>query len=96
MTITTISNLTELLQEMHDQDYEDEALIKVATLFAVGKRICVYQNQDLGHHNLGHIVCCSWTEEDHPGEPVPQTWPWDTPEVTGLGWRYTLIGVLNP
>ncbi len=57
-----------------------------------GGRWAAFQNQDMGHHDLGRLAFlqygpgCSYP---HP----PQRYP-DTPAI-GLGWRYLHVGFVN-
>ena len=86
-------NITELLATMQEQDYEPEALTKVASLFATGERVLVYENRDLGHWHVGQVLVCGWgrDREDSP----PKTYPF---KIDGgeMNWRYALVEVLNP
>lgn len=64
-----------------------------------GDGTAVYENQDLGHHDLGHKVCMSYgswaaqLESETPPERLPDGL---MPHITGgINWRYQLLGVYS-
>ncbi len=52
-----------------------------------GDKIVVYQNQDLGHHDLGRLMFIPSKDAPELGSRGPDT------EACGMGWRYTLQAV---
>jgi hypothetical protein len=56
-----------------------------------GGNWAAYQNQDLGHYDLGHMRFLKYGPECTLKEP-PQRYP-DTSDC--IGWRYVLVGTVN-
>jgi len=84
--------LTEQGYEPHEQD---RAFALIGRWHARGDGAAIYENQDLGHPELGHIQIVSYGGPDSQLEtPTP---PERLPDIGGhINWRYTLTGVLPP
>jgi hypothetical protein len=56
-----------------------------------GDAVAIYQNEDLGHRDLGHVQLVSYGSPaaQLPGDAPPPT---TLPDIGGhIGWRYQLI-----
>lgn len=92
--MTTISygqaSIVALLGQHYEEDTPD-VIEQVNGWLVRGDGIAVYQNQDMGHPDVGHIMLASFgsdlalLETDTPPTTLP-----DTPQ--GINWRYQLIG----
>jgi hypothetical protein len=90
MTEYTTEALIALLSERYEPEDMAEIVGKLNAWLARGDGVAVYENHDLGHPELGRIVCLSFgsTGAVFEGEP-PSRMP-DLPQL--IGWRYQLVG----
>ena len=90
MTEYTAEALSALLGERYEPEDMPEIVGKLNAWLARGDGVAVYENHDLGHPELGRIVCLSFgSPESALGVEPPQRMP-DLPQL--IGWRYQLIG----
>lgn len=74
-----------------ERGYEEELIRGRFELWlGRGDVALIFQNNDMGHPELGHVFTMPWAAED----PLPPHGP-DNPS-TGLGWRYTTDFVVRP
>lgn len=82
--------MIELKKDQLELDPKNYAMVNV--WLARGDGIAVYENQDLGHYNLGlrqYVSCGSSSAQIETNEP-----PQRMPDIDGyINWRYQLIGV---
>lgn len=85
---TAVTNITSLVRRLDECGYDNEAVAKIVGWWAEGKALWVFENVDLGHHDMGNIVVCTAraTGLDSP----PKCWPFDATPV-GPGWRYVYL-----
>lgn len=70
---------------MVEREYRAEDFVPLWERWLLrGDTVLVFQNQDLDHPDLGHVL----STPHHVGDPMPKQGP-DTP-MTGFGWRYTV------
>ena len=81
--------VNEAVDIMVERGYEPEQLAPFTPWHENGRTIIIFQNQDLGHPQLGHVFAMPWDEPE-----LPRQGP-DTAQ-TGLGWRYTPEWVVRP
>lgn len=81
-----------------DEDDADEllatAVAQVNRWLERGDGVAVYENQDLGHPQLGHIQIVSYgSEASMLYCPLTRELPTRMPDINGaINWRYQLYG----
>lgn len=78
-----------------EADADEEVLAKLQDFLKAGHFIGVYENQDLGHPELGHKKF--WAGGNGFTVPSPDRFPKCLPDTqTEINWRYWLQGVVLP
>ena len=79
---------------------EEDAVLETTTTLqekiASGRGIAYYENQDLGHPMIGHVVALTYGHPDaqFPGEPPDRLPDGLLPHITGgINWRYGLAAI---
>ena len=90
MTEYTAATLSALLADRYQPGDIPEIVGKLNAWLARGDGVAVYENNDLGHYDLGRIICLSYGSDVAVFETEPPQRMPDLPDV--IGWRYTLAG----
>lgn len=79
------------LYALFDDEQSQRAVLQWV---AIGKKVAVYRNEDLGHPECGHVMAVSFgTKDSFFGEEPPEQMP-DFPSQ--INWRYRLYGTYRP
>lgn len=88
--MTDIITIDEAVDIMASQHYDDDQKAKLRSFHENGRRVLIFQNEDLGHRAIGHVIAMPLDAD----KEIPLHGP-DHPSI-GLGWRYLTRYVVEP
>lgn len=85
--------VTELKEKFAEAEITFEQVTVMTRWLGRGDGIAVYQNQDMGHRDLGLLQFLSYGSPAAQLEGEPPT---RLPDIGGaINWRYTLVGTFR-